>query len=195
MPSTTSSVVSMLLASSTVMVPSLPTLSIASAMISPMLVSQLAETVATCAISVRSLTFLEMRASSSTRAVDGFVDAALQRGRVRTRRHVAQAFLVDGFREHGRRGGAVAGDVAGLAGDLTHELRAHVLVGVFQFDLLGHGHTVLGDGGRAEFLVEDDVAARRPKRRLDRTGQFLHAAQEGLAGVFVELQLFGCHNS
>jgi hypothetical protein len=39
------------LASSTVMVPSLPTLSIASAMISPISVSQLAETVATCAIS------------------------------------------------------------------------------------------------------------------------------------------------
>src|SRR5213594_1941484 len=47
MPSTTSRVVSMDLASSTVMVPSLPTLSIASAMISPIVLSQLAETVAT----------------------------------------------------------------------------------------------------------------------------------------------------
>ena len=61
-------VVSIDLASSTVMVPSLPTLSIASAMISPMVVSQLAETVATCAISVRSFTFLEMRAISATSA-------------------------------------------------------------------------------------------------------------------------------
>src|SRR5229473_3553321 len=58
MPSTTSSLVSIDLASSTVMVPSLPTLSMASAMISPIVRSQLAETVATCAISVRSLTFL-----------------------------------------------------------------------------------------------------------------------------------------
>ena len=125
---------------------------------------------------------------------DGLVDAALQRGRVRTRRHVAETFFIDGLGEHGRGRGAVTGDVAGLAGDLTHELRAHVLVGVFQFDLLGHGHAVLGDRGRAEFLVEDDVAARGPKRRLDRTREFLNAAQEGLPGVFVKLQLFCCHN-
>jgi hypothetical protein len=52
MPSTTSSVVSMVLDSSTVIVPSLPTLSIASAMMSPISVSPLAEMVATWAISV-----------------------------------------------------------------------------------------------------------------------------------------------
>ncbi len=56
------------LASSTVMVPSLPTLSMASAMILPISVSQLAETVATCAISLRSVTFLEIFASSATMA-------------------------------------------------------------------------------------------------------------------------------
>ena len=56
------------LASSTVMVPSLPTLSMASAMISPMVVSQLAETVATCLISSLSLTFLAILSSCSTAA-------------------------------------------------------------------------------------------------------------------------------
>src|SRR5271169_214120 len=72
MPSTTSRVVSIDLASSTVIVPSLPTLSIASAMISPIVVSQLAETVATCAISVRSETFLEIFANSATTASTAF---------------------------------------------------------------------------------------------------------------------------
>ncbi len=55
MPSTTSSVVSIDLASSTVMTPSLPTFSIASAMMSPMTVSPLALIVPTCAISVLPL--------------------------------------------------------------------------------------------------------------------------------------------
>src|SRR6266511_3682393 len=68
MPSTTSSVVSIDFASSTVIVPSLPTLSMASAMISPIVRSQLAETVATCAISVRSLTFFEIFDNSATTA-------------------------------------------------------------------------------------------------------------------------------
>src|SRR5580693_9112494 len=72
MPSTTSRVVSIDLASSTVIVPSLPTLSIASAMISPIVLSQFAETVATCAISVRSDTFLEIFANSATTASTAF---------------------------------------------------------------------------------------------------------------------------
>jgi hypothetical protein len=51
MPSTTSSVVSRLFASSTVITPSLPTLFIASAMISPIVGSLFAEIVPTWAIS------------------------------------------------------------------------------------------------------------------------------------------------
>jgi hypothetical protein len=66
MPSTTSSVVSIVLASSTVIVPSLPTLSMASAMIWPIVASPLAEMVATCAISVCSFTFLACFAMPST---------------------------------------------------------------------------------------------------------------------------------
>ena len=60
------------LASSTVMVPSLPTLSMASAMMSPIAVSQLAETVATCLISSLSLTFLAILASCSAAASTAF---------------------------------------------------------------------------------------------------------------------------
>ena len=49
-PSTTSSEVSMVLASSTVITPSLPTLSMASAMVVPMVSSALAEIIPTWAI-------------------------------------------------------------------------------------------------------------------------------------------------
>jgi hypothetical protein len=55
MPSTTSSVVSRLFASSTVITPSLPTFSIASAMILPIVGSLFALIVPTCAISFGSL--------------------------------------------------------------------------------------------------------------------------------------------
>jgi len=56
------------LASSTVIVPSLPTLSIASAMVLPISASQLAETVATCSISLLSETGLEISLSLVTMA-------------------------------------------------------------------------------------------------------------------------------
>src|SRR5436309_2001263 len=66
MPSTTSSWVSRPFASSTVITPSFPTLLIASAMISPMVGSLLAEMVPTWAISFCSLVGLESDLSSST---------------------------------------------------------------------------------------------------------------------------------
>ncbi len=66
MPSTTSSAVSADFDSSTVMTPSLPTFSIASATRSPMVLSLLEAMVATWAISFRSLVDLDIRFSSPT---------------------------------------------------------------------------------------------------------------------------------
>ena len=68
MPSTTSSELSRVLASSTVIVPSLPTLSIASEIILPISSSPFAESVATCAISSALFTFLESLAIASVTA-------------------------------------------------------------------------------------------------------------------------------
>src|SRR5882672_8701424 len=68
MPSTMSSSVAMLLASSTVMTPSLPTFCMASAIIWPTSRSPLAEMVPTCAISALVETFFERFLTSSTTA-------------------------------------------------------------------------------------------------------------------------------
>ena len=62
MPSTNSSVVSEVLPSSTVMTPSLPTFSKASAMSLPMVGSLLALMLATCSISSFLVSFLELLA-------------------------------------------------------------------------------------------------------------------------------------
>ena len=69
MPSTTSSDVSIVLASSTVITPSLPTLSIASAMMRPMVSSWLAEIVPTCAI-IAPLTGLDCFLSDADDGLD-----------------------------------------------------------------------------------------------------------------------------
>ena len=69
MPSTTSSSVSAVLASSTVMTPSLPTFFIASEIILPIVLSPLAAMVPICAISSDDCTFFERRSMSLTTAV------------------------------------------------------------------------------------------------------------------------------
>ena len=78
--------------------------------------------------------------------VDGLLDALLHLDRVDAGDDGLEAFVEDRFGQDGGGGGAVAGDVAGLAGDFLDHLGAHVLVGVFEFDFLGDGDAVLGDG-------------------------------------------------
>ena len=139
-----------LFASSTVMTPSLPTFFIASAIILPISVSPFARIVPTCAMSFLPLVGFESFFSSLDDGLDGLVDAALELHRVVAGGDELGALAVDRLREHGRGGGAVAGDVGGLRGDLLHHLRAHVLELVLELDLLRDGDAVLGDRGRAE---------------------------------------------
>ena len=84
MPSTTSTSVSKPLPSSTVMTPSVPTFSKASASFSPISWSLLAAMVATSVISFLSLAsiFSAMLVQFSTTRVDGLLDAAGQGHRV-----------------------------------------------------------------------------------------------------------------
>src|SRR5690606_25496709 len=124
---------------------------------------------------------------------DGLVDAALQIHRVHAGGDGLEAFLHDRLGQDGGGGGAVAGLVIGLGGDFADQLGAHVLEGVFQLDLLGHRDSVLGRARGAEGLLDDDVAAFRAERDLDRIGQDVDAPQHLLAGFGGELNLFRGH--
>ena len=101
-------------------------------------------------------------------------------------RHVAQALADHRLGEHGGRRRAVTGDVVGLLGDFLDELGPDLLVRVLQLDLLGDAHTIVGDGGRAPLLLEDDVAALGAERDLDRVGELVHPSLETAAGLLVE---------
>ena len=162
-------------------------------MILPISLSPLAEMVPTWAISSLEVTFLAFAFSSATMARNRQVDAALEVHRVGAGRHRLRAFADDGLGEHGRRGGAVAGDVGGLGGDLLQHLRAHVLELVLELDLLGDGDAVLGDAGCAVALLQHDVAALGAQRHANGVGEDVDAAQHPLAGVLRELDVFGCH--
>src|SRR2546426_803238 len=180
MPSTVSSVVSRPFASSTVITPSLPTFSIASAMILPISGSLFAEIVPTWAISFRPLLGAETRFNSSTTnstalSMPRFSDIGLapavtdfrpsrKIACTTTATVLAQAIFREGLksvsagdrlRQHRSGGGAVPGDIGGLGRHFLHHLGAHVLDRVFELDLLRDGDPVLGDrreGDRARRL-------------------------------------------
>src|SRR5690606_22937843 len=124
---------------------------------------------------------------------DGLVDAALEVHRVQAGGHVLAAFAHDGLGQHGGGGGAVTGVVAGLGSHFLHELGAHVLQLVLEFDFLGDRDTVLGHGGGAEGALEHHVAALGAQGHLDGVGQDVHAFDHAGAGVAAEDHVFCCH--
>src|SRR6266852_976385 len=123
---------------------------------------------------------------------DSLLDAALHGHRVSAGCNRLDAFAIDRLRQNGGGGGAVAGYVAGLAGDFADHLRAHVLEAVFQFNFFGYGDAVIGDGRRTEFLFDDHVAALGAKSDFHSISQKVDAAENGLARLFSVNNLF-CH--
>jgi hypothetical protein len=125
---------------------------------------------------------LDIFLSSSTTTAT-LVDAALQCHGAGAGRDQLLAFAVDGLRQDGGGGGAVAGDVARLAGDFLDHLGAHVFELVFQGDFLGDRDAVLGHGGGPERFFEHDVAALGSEGDLDRVGQDVDAPEHLLPGL------------
>src|SRR5215831_19160459 len=158
MPSTTSSSLSRLLASSTVITPSLPTFCMALAIMSPMAFSPLAEIVPTCAISAEPLTFFARFSMSETTSA-----TALSMPRFRS-----IGFMPAATDFNPSRTMAWASRVAVV-------VPSPAVSFVLELDLLGDGDAVLRRAGGAERLLEDDVAALRTERHLDRIGQDVYA--------------------
>ncbi len=122
----------------------------------------------------------------------GFVDAALHGHRVHARSHGLHAFSINDLRQHGGGGGPIAGYVGGFRSHLAHHLRSHVFERILKFNLLGHRHSVFGDGGSAKLFLQHDIAALGAQGDLHGVGQLIHTAQDGLPRMIRINDLF-CH--
>src|SRR6267154_1935411 len=145
MPSVSSSSRPKVLLSSTVMTPSLPTLSMASAIISPMAASpaEMEAVEAICSLVSTSLASLE--SSSLTRSTAASMPFLSDIG-------LAPAATL---RRPSRTSAcAITRDVVGLLRNFLDELGADLLPRVLELDLLGDGDTIVGDGGSAPLLLE-----------------------------------------
>ena len=149
---------------------------------------------ATAAICSRVSTGLGVLLELLDDALDGLVHAALDDHRVGAGGDVLEALGDERLAEHdaGRR--AVAGNVVRLGRDFLEQLGAHVLERVIELDVAGDGHAVVGDRGRAELLVQHDVAALGAESHLDRIRQPVHAPLERPTSGLVKDQLL-CHGS
>ena len=95
----------------------------------------------------------------------------------------------DGLAEHGRGRRPVASDIVRLRGDLLRELCADVLKWVLEIDILSDRNAIVGDGGRAELLVQHYVTALGPKCDLYRVCQGVYTCHERMSGILVKEKL------
>ena len=112
---------------------------------------------------------------AATTASRGQLEALLEQHGVGAGGDVAHALVDDGLGQHGGGGGAVAGHIVGLGGGFLDQLGAHIGKGIFELDVLGDGHAVMGDGGGAVLLVERHVAALGTEGDLDGVGDGIDA--------------------
>src|SRR5271170_3255563 len=122
----------------------------------------------------------------------GLVDAAFESHRIGACGNCLHSLAIDCLGQHRRSRGAVPGHIRGLRSYFAHHLCAHVFQCVPQFDLFGHRHAILGDGGRSELFLDHDVATLGSERYLDRIRQLVHAPQNCLTRVF-SVQNLLCH--
>ncbi len=124
----------------------------------------------------------------------GLVDTALQVHRVHAGSNRLHALADHGLGQHGCGGGTVTGDVGGLGSNFLHHLGTHVLELVFQFDFLGDGNAVLGDGRGAKGLVQHHVAALGTQGHLDRIGQNIDTRDHAGTCVVTKFHFFCRHD-
>ncbi len=119
------------------------------------------------------------------------LDALLELDRVGAGSHVLQAGCDQRLGENGGSGGPVTGDVVGLARHFLDQLGAHILEGLLELDLLGDRDSIVGDGRRAELLVQHDVPALGADGDLHGVRDPIDPSFEMGASLDVEQQLLG----
>ena len=137
--------------------------------------------------------FLALLAQVLDYRSDGFVDTAFQVHRIGTCGNVFHTHAYNGLSQYSSGRRTVAGIVSSLGSDLFDHLCTHVGNRVFEFDLFGYGHAVLGHLRSAEFLIDYNVTSFRAERYLHSVCQRVDAFLELFARFGIVFNLF-CHN-
>ena len=117
------------------------------------------------------------------------VDTVLKGHSVRAGGEVLKTLAVNSLGEERSRRRAVTRDIIRLGGDFLNHLSAHILEGIGKLDFLGYGNAVLGDLGRAELLVDDDVTAGRTESRSYGARKLLDTGENLLTSFCIKFNL------
>ena len=121
---------------------------------------------------------------------NSLVDAAFQIHWIHTCSNVFHTFANDGLCQNGSGRGTVTCVVTGFGSDFLDHLCAHVHELVFQFDFLGNGNAILGDGRGAPGAFQNNVSAFRAQCDLDGVCQNIDAFNHFVTAAIAEYDFF-----
>ncbi len=137
--------------------------------------------------------FLAHLGNSLYSAVGSLLHTLSQDNGVGACRQVLHTGVYHRLCQYGSCGGSVSCHVVGLGGYLFYKLCAHVLKSVSQLDLLCNGHTVIGDQGSPEGLIQHHISSFGSQCHSHGVSQLIDAGLQcrtGLCSVFD----FFCHD-
>ena len=137
------------------------------------------------------------RARQSLQLIDGrlgaSLEAALEVYGAGAGDHIAHAIGKYCVCQNDRRAGTIADGLASLLGGLPQHLRAEVLLGILEVELLGDGHAVVADKGHTPFSLDQHGLGFWPQRHPDCIGKLRGATQQLLPGHGPEQNLLMGH--
>ncbi len=122
------------------------------------------------------------------------VDSALEIHRIGTGSDILQTFCYDRLCQDRGCCGAVTRDITRLRSYFANHRCTEVLDRIFEFDLLSHRNTVLGDRWGAELLVDHHIATLWSECDLHCVCELIHAALKRCTGINIERYDLACHS-
>ncbi len=121
-----------------------------------------------------------------------FVDPSAQSNWASACSYVLQTFANQGLRQNRCCRRSVTSYIIGLRRHFLHELCAHVLEGIFQFDFLSDGNAVIRNQRAAEFLLQYYVATFWSQCNFYRICQSIYTTKHSATCIFTKLNNL-CH--
>lgn len=122
---------------------------------------------------------------------NGVLDSATEIHGVHSCSNTFASLSEDGAGQNGGGGSSISGLIVGLLGNWFNELSTDVFEAVREFDGLGNSHTILGNFGGTEGLVNNDIASLWSEGDLDCIGEFVTAADHVVSALNTEREFFG----
>ena len=143
---------------------------------------------------LRTVDFLGIFLNAVHCGIDCLCNPLAKYHRVCTCCNVLQSFVNDCLCQNGCSCRTVTSCIIGLGCHFSYQLCTHILKGIFQFDILCNGHTVIRYQRCTKFLIQYHISALRTEGNLYGVCQLINTSHNCISCICIVFNFF-CHDS